>query len=199
MEKTVSKKGGMMTFDMAEIKIIDGKTGKVRARHVIGKGRWYKLKMWFLRRHNSITQYGMAAEAAMILAVNSAASATPPFIYMNMGVGTTPASVTQYELQTPILTARVTAQTSTSSSGNTAYGADMAVWAVTFCSSNYAALTGTVTATEFGIFNASATLAAANGVSNAMLFRQTWGGDQLNWGQGDSVVITAKCQMEQGS
>jgi hypothetical protein len=41
-------------------------------------------------------------------------------------------------------------------------------------------------------------LGAADGVSNAMLLHQSWGGDTLNWTQGDTIQITVKCQMLQG-
>jgi hypothetical protein len=182
----------MVMYDIVEI-IVRDKNGRIKARHVIGKSRWYRFKCWLLHRHNSITQYGMAAIARLGIEGNT--TNVPPFIYINIGTQTLAVNVTDYELKAAILSARVTATTSTVS---TSYASDTSQWVQTFASSTWTQLTGTSTVAEVGIFNASASLGAADGVSNAMLLHQSWAGDSLNWTQGDTIQITVKCQMLQG-
>ena len=68
---------------------------------------------------------------------------------------------------------------------------DTSQWVHTFSKANDSELTGTNTVTETGVFTAIS--------SGTMLLRIVWAGDSCNWDAGDTLQLTIKCQMKQGS
>jgi len=133
-------------------------------------------------KHNTITQYGMAI-AAKLLTLDVGETA---FDYIGIGTGTTPAAVTDNALETEKKRKAGTGTTVTTTKPN-----DTMQIVATFSSAD--GLSGTDNITEVGVFN------AATG-DEKILFRIVYSpADVCNWDQGDTLEVTAKCQMKQGS
>lgn len=66
---------------------------------------------------------------------------------------------------------------------------DTAQWVYTFDSTD--GLSGSQTIQEAGVFNAAA--------AGVMLFRKIFTGKVCDWDAGDTLEITAKCQVKQGA
>jgi hypothetical protein len=134
-------------------------------------------------RHNTISEYGMAIAAGLLIGTGSA------FTYVGIGTGTTAAAVTDAGLQTQISRLSCTPTRIT-----TTYTNDTIQLQVTFSHANDSNLTGTSSVTEVGVFNASGS------TSQAILFHIVYSpADSCNWDQGDQLTVTATCQLKQGS
>lgn len=128
----------------------------------------------------SMAKTGMAEVAALIvLDVGGTA-----FDYIGIGEGSTAPTADDTDLETPTKRKAATGSRITTSFAN-----DTCKWEVTFSSGD--GLSGSDTITEGGIFNAAA--------AGIMLFRKTATGKTVNWDDGDTLVVTAICQMVQGS
>jgi len=131
------------------------------------------------KRGNSITNAGMAEVAGLILTDVGGVA----FDYIAIGTGTTAPAATDTALELEI--AR---KAGTGTRVTTAVTNDTAQIVATFSSAD--GLTGTHNVSEAGVFNA-----ATGGV---MLFRQTFTAKSVDWDAGDTLEVTAKCQMKQG-
>jgi len=145
---------------------------------------WTKLWQRILGRHNSITNDGFANIAGLVLSDVGGVA----YDYMAIGTGTIPADPTDIALGEQSGTRLVTeGSRSTISVDN-----DTAQWVTTFSQANDPTLTGTDAITEVGIFN------AVSG-DNKMLLRIVFAAESMNWDAGDSLQMTVKCQMKQGT
>jgi hypothetical protein len=129
---------------------------------------------------NGITNAGMAEVAGLItLDVGGTA-----FDYIAIGTGTTSFDPTQTALVTEIKRKAGTGSRTTTSVTN-----DTAQYVTTFSSAD--GLSGTSAVTESGVFNAS--------TGGTMLCRQTFSALNINWSAGDTLQVTWKVQVKQGT
>ena len=164
---------------------IRDKYGNIKKDYTVNKGIFYKILHKLGLRYNSIVHDGMAQMA--LLAINASAT---PFTYMDIGTNTTAANNAQTALLTSLLTNRAAATVSRVTTDGQAPN-DTSQWVHTFSKANDSELTGTNTVTETGVFTAIS--------SGTMLLRIVWAGDSCNWDAGDTLQLTVKCQMKQGS
>ena len=129
---------------------------------------------------NGITNVGFAEVAGLI---TSGVGGTQ-FGYVAIGTGTTAFDPTQTALVT-----EVKRKSATCSRTTTAVTNDTAQFVASFSSSD--GLSGTSAVTESGVFNASS--------SGTMLCRQTFSAYNCNWDNGDSLQVTWKVQVKQGT
>ena len=166
---------------------IRDKYGNIKKDYTVNKGIFYKILHKLGLRYNSIVHDGMAQMA--LLAINDSAT---PFTYMDIGTGTNAANNAQTALQTTVLpTHRASATVSRVTTDGQAPN-DTSQWVHTFSKANDADLDGTDVITETGIFTTDVG-------TNLMLLRIVWAGDSCNWDTGDTLQLTVKCQMKQGS
>ena len=121
-----------------------------------------------------ISQNGMAATALLLA----------DFDYVGIGESATGESNAHDDLQTPTLRKQ-----GTPTRVQTTYANDTYQCVVTFSSGD--GLSGTDTIQEAGAFDAAS--------SGNMLFRKTFTGKSCDWDAGDTLEITAKCQVKQGA
>jgi len=130
--------------------------------------------LYYFRR-NVITNVGLSAITQLTFGLGSA-----PFKYIAIGTGTNAESVTDTALQNEIARKQAgITQTTTLISGDTA------VLEATFSSSDN--LSGTITITEIGVFNASS--------GGTLLARKVISGIPVNFTAGDSITIRYYIQM----
>jgi hypothetical protein len=188
--KNVGHKMG--TVEELRVTIRD-KYGNIKKDYIVNRGLYYRLLKKLGLRHNSITYKGMNGTAALITG-----NSTTKFQWIDIGTGTNVANNAQTALQTTLLTNRGNCaagtygtiglvKTDSGSSDN-----ETCQWVWTFSSANNTELTGSAdVVTEVGIFSAV--------TSGVMLLRLTWAGDTCNWSAGDTLQLTVKCQIKQGS
>lgn len=121
---------------------------------------------------NKIVNTGLALAAGLL---NGSGSPTTP-VYIAVGTGTNAVSATDTALQTESSTSGLTRATSTVSLQTTTVTNDTAQWLKSF------SVTGTVSVTESGVFNASS--------AGTMLCRQTF--SAIGVVNGDTLQITWK-------
>jgi len=131
-------------------------------------------------RSKSMAKTGMAHVAALIL-VDVGGTA---FDYVGIGTSTAAESADHTDLQTP-----VKRKAGTGTRVTTTFTNDTAKLVATFSSAD--TLSGTSAIAEGGVFNA-----ASGGV---MLFRKIFTAKTVNWDDGDTLEVTATCQMKQGA
>jgi len=131
-------------------------------------------------KSNSISKFGMAQAAGLIL-LDIGGTA---FDFIGIGESNTAESKDHSDLQTP--TKR---KAGTGTRVTTTETDDTAQIVTTFSSGD--GLSGTDSICEGGVF----TLAAAG----VMLFRKIFTAKSVNWDDGDTLEVTAKCQMKQGA
>jgi len=148
------------------IAVVTDKNGNVKQTYDSGWSR------------NGITNAGFAEVAGLAIGISGVA----PFGYIAIGTGTTPFSPTQTGLVTEVKRKQATASRVTTSVIN-----DTLQLEAKFSASD--GLSGTMSITESGVFNASS--------GGVMLCRQTFDVLNLNWGAGDELTITWKVQMKQ--
>ena len=128
----------------------------------------------------SMAKTGMANVAGLIL-TDVGGSA---FDFIGIGTGDTAPTADDTDLETS-----VKRKTGTGTRVTTTFTDDTAQIVVTFAAAD--TLSGTDAITEAGVF----TLVAAG----IMLFRKTFTAKSVNWDDGDTLEVTAKCQMKQGA
>lgn len=132
------------------------------------------------KKSNSMAKTGMAQVAGLIL-VDVAGTA---FDYVGIGTGTTAESADHTDLITP-----VKRKAGTGTRVTTTFTDDTAQLVATFSSGD--TLSGSSAVAEAGVFNAS--------TAGVMLFRKIFTAKTVNWDDGDTLEVTAKCQMKQGA
>jgi len=128
----------------------------------------------------SMAKTGMAQVAALIL-VDVGGTA---FDYVGIGTSTAAESADHTDLQTP-----VKRKAGTGTRVTTTFTNDTAQLVATFAAAD--TLSGSHAIAEAGVFNA-----ASGGI---MLFRKIFTAKTVNWDDGDTLEVTAKCQMKQGT
>ena len=160
------------------------KNGKVIKRYK-SNTRWNRLlRGLHLKRHECIVADGMANVAGLLL-LDIGGTA---YDYIAIGTGTTSPTVNDSAL--------VTQKSRLAGVGTrvtTTYTNDTAQIVVTFSHANDAGLTGTDAISEVAVFYDAA------GVTISMLWRQTFTAELLNWDGGDTLEMTCKTQIKQGS
>lgn len=130
---------------------------------------------------SSMAKTGMAQVAGLIL-TDVAGTA---FDYVGIGTSTTAESADHTDLQTPLKRKAGTGTRITVTFTN-----DTAQLVATFSSAD--TLSGTSTVTEGGMFTAAS--------AGVMLFRKLFATSKtVNWDDGDTLEVTAKCQQKQGA
>jgi len=128
----------------------------------------------------SITNTGMAEVAGIILTDVGGTA----FDFVGIGTGTTAESAAHTDLITP-----VKRKAGTGTRVTTAVTNDTAQLVATFSSAD--TLSGSSAIAEAGVFNAVS--------GGTMLFRKIFTAKTVNWDDGDTLEVTAKCQMKQGA
>ena len=146
-------------------------------------GLLHRLLVKLHLKHNTISKFGMAIVAKLI-AFDIGETA---FDYIGIGTGNQASSVNDNDLQV-----LVKKKASTSTVTTTTYTNDTAQWVATF-SNALDGLTGQDSICEVTIHNAS------SGVEKILLRQVYSPADPCDWSQGDSLQITVKCQVKQGS
>jgi len=131
-------------------------------------------------KSKSMAKTGMAQVAALIL-VDVGGTA---FDFVGIGTSTAAESADHTDLQTP-----VKRKAGTGTRVTTTFTNDTAQLVATFAAAD--TLSGSQAIAEAGVFNA-----ASGGI---MLFRKIFTAKTVNWDDGDSLEVTAKCQMKQGA
>jgi len=164
-------KEGTRMEDVIEYVIRDG-MGKVR-------------KSWTSKgtSHRCLTNSGFGIVAGLLLTDITGGTITA-FDYVEIGTGTIVAAPTDVALGTAIKR-----KAGTGTRIQTTILNDTANLVATFSSAD--GLSGTSDVSEVGMFN------AASGVT--MLMRQTFTPEHLDWDAGDSLQMTVKVQMKQGT
>ena len=130
---------------------------------------------------NSMAKTGMAQVAGLILTDVGGTA----FDYVGIGTdGTTAESADHTDLQTP-----VKRKAGTGTRVTTTFTNDTAQLVATFAAAD--GLSGTTAVAEAGVFTAAS--------AGVMLFRKIFTAKNVNWDDGDTLEVTAKCQMKQGA
>ena len=129
-----------------------------------------------------ITQTGMAETAGLILTDVGGTA----FDVVGIGDSNTAESNAHTDLQAATNKKR---KAGTGTRVTTTYTNDTAQIVVTFSSAD--TLSGTWNVQEAGVFN--------NTSGGTMLFRKIFTAKSVNWDAGDTLEVTAKCQIKQGS
>jgi len=129
---------------------------------------------------HSMAKTGMAQVAGLIL-VDVGGTA---FDYVGIGTSTAAESADHTDLQTP-----VKRKAGTGTRVTTTFTNDTAQLVATFSSAD--TLSGSSAIAEAGVFNAVS--------AGVMLFRKIFTAKTVNWDDGDTLEVTAKCQMKQGA
>jgi len=132
------------------------------------------------KKSNSMAKTGMAQVAGLILTDVGGTA----FDYVGIGTSSTAESADHTDLQTPLKRKAATGTRITTTFTN-----DTAQLDTTFSSGD--TLSGSSTVTEAGVFTAVS--------AGVMLFRKIFTGKTVNWDDGDTLQVTAKCQMKQGA
>lgn len=132
------------------------------------------------KKSGSIAKTGMAQVAGLIL-TDVAGTA---FDYVGIGTGTTAESADHTDLITPVKRKAGTGTRVTTTVTN-----DTAQLVATFSSGD--TLSGSSAIAEAGVFTAAS--------AGVMLFRKIFTAKTVNWDDGDTLEVTAKCQLKQGA
>jgi len=132
------------------------------------------------KKSNSMAKTGMAQVAGLILTDVGGTA----FDYVGIGTGTTAESADHTDLITP-----VKRKAGTGTRITTTFTDDTAQLVATFSSAD--TLSGSSAIAEAGVFTAVS--------AGVMLFRKIFTAKTVNWDDGDTLEVTAKCQMKQGA
>lgn len=135
-----------------------------------------------LRFYNSMVKTGMAQVAGLILTDQEAA--LDKFDFIGIGTGTTAPTADDTDLQTS-----VKRKAGTGTRVTTSFTNDTAQIVATFSSAD--GLSGSHSIAEYGVFTAVS--------AGVMLFRKVEPAKSVDWDAGDTLEVTAKCQMKQGT
>ena len=133
------------------------------------------------KRGNSMAKTGMADVAGLILGDVGGTA----FDYVGIGDGDTAESADHTDLQGT----NKKRKAGTGTRITTTFTDDTAQFVATFSSAD--TLSGTWSVCEAGVFTAAS--------AGIMLFRKTFTAKSVTWGDGDTLEVTAKCQMKQGA
>ena len=163
------------------------KNGKVIKRYNSNSWQNRLLRALHLKRHELIVADGMANVAGLLLSDVGGTA----YDYIAIGTGTTAPAVgdTALETQKSRLAAVGTRETTTQTN-------DTAKLVITFSQAADAGLTGTDAIAEVGVFTLAETSPSE---VYKMLWRQTFTAESLNWDAGDTLEMTCKTQIKQGS
>ena len=132
------------------------------------------------KKSNSISKFGMAQAAGLMLTDVGGDA----FDFIGIGTSTAAESKDHSDLQTPVKRKAGTGTRVTTTETN-----DTAQLVTTFAAAD--TLSGTQAIAEAGVFTA-----VSDGV---MWFRKIFTAKSVNWDDGDTLEVTAKCQMKQGA
>lgn len=131
-------------------------------------------------KSNSMAKTGMAQVAGLILPDVGGTG----FDYVGIGTSNTAESADHTDLQT-----HLARKAGTGTRTTTAFTNDTSQLVATFSSSD--GLSGTSSVQEGGVFTAAS--------AGVMLFRKIFTAKSVNWDDGDTLEVTATCQMKQGT
>lgn len=176
-----------MIVDRIEVTVRD-KDGNIKKQHIINNGILHRILVKLHLKHNSITSAGMAVVAGLILTDVGGTA----FDYIAIGKGTTPAAVGDDTTYNHSCQSEVSRKAATGTRTITTYTNDTAQLLVSFSSAD--GLTGTDSITEVIVVN------NASAGSGTMLLRQVYSpADPCDWDQGDTIQVTVKIQVKQGT
>jgi hypothetical protein len=132
------------------------------------------------KKTNSMAKTGMAQVAGLILTDIGGTA----FDFIGIGTSTAAESADHTDLQTP-----VKRKAGTGTRITTTFTNDTAQLVTTFSSAD--TLSGSSAIAEGGVFTAVS--------AGVMLFRKIFTAKTVNWDDGDTLEVTAKCQMKQGA
>jgi len=132
------------------------------------------------KKSNSMAKTGMAQVAGLILTDVGGTA----FDYVGIGTSTAAESADHTDLQTP-----VKRKAGTGTRVTTTFTNDTAQLVATFAAAD--TLSGSNNIAEAGVFNALS--------AGVMLFRKIFTAKSVDWDAGDTLEVTAKCQMKQGT
>jgi hypothetical protein len=168
--------------DTVEVCIKD-RYGNIKSKRIVNNGFWHRLLCKLGLKHNSILAVGMAEVAALICY----GVAGTQFRYIAIGDDDTEVDI---ENDTGCGN-EITRVEATGSRLQTDYDNDTAQWTVTI-DNDGGNLTGTDNICEVIVVNASS--------EGTALLRQVYSpADTLNWDNGDTLTVTVKVQIKQGS
>lgn len=144
-----------------------------------GSVKW-KIDTALEGKSNSMAKTGMAQVAGLIL-LDVGGTA---FDFVGIGTSTAAESADHTDLQTP-----VKRKAGTGTRVTTTFTNDTAQLVTTFSSAD--GLSGSSAIAESGVFTAA--------TAGVMLFRKIFTAKTVNWDDGDTLEVTAKCQMKQGA
>jgi hypothetical protein len=181
-----------MMIDSIRVTVRD-KNGKIKSDHIINNGRWHRFLCKIGLAHNSITNNGMAACAALI---GNVASAPAAFQYVGIGSGTVASGATDAWLGSATCVASATSITRVS----TTVTNDTLQLVYTFGSTaGGGSLTGTYSVDEVIVANGSGTTGFSASGTHIALLRQVYTPvDSCQFSQGDTIAVTVKIQVKQG-
>lgn len=131
-------------------------------------------------KSKSMAKTGMAQVSGLILTDVGGTA----FDYIGIGTGTTAESADHTDLITP-----VKRKAGTGTQVTTTFTNDTAQLVATFSSAD--TLSGSSAIAEGGVFTAVS--------AGVMLFRKIFTAKTVDWNAGDTLEVTAKCQLKQGT
>jgi hypothetical protein len=131
-------------------------------------------------KSNSMAETGMAQVAGLILTDVGGTA----FDYIGIGTDNTAESASHTDLQ-----ASIKRKAATGTRTTTAFTNDTSQLVATFSSAD--SLSGLSSVQEGGVFTAAS--------AGVMLFRKIFTAKSVNWDDGDTLEVTATCQMKQGA
>jgi len=132
------------------------------------------------KKSNSMAKTGMAQVAGLILTDVGGTA----FDYIGIGTSNAAESADHTDLQTP-----VKRKTATGTRVTTTFTNDTAQLVATFAAAD--TLSGSNNIAEAGVFTAVS--------AGVMLFRKIFTAKSVDWDAGDTLEVTAKCKMVQGT
>lgn len=165
------------------------KNGKVIKRYKSNTRLNRFLKRIHLKPRNCLVYDGMRIVAGLL----TVDIGNTGFDFIGIGTGATGAAVADRALETQ--KSRLGGALCTGTIVKTDAGCtfDTMNLVVVFSKANDAGLTGAVqNITEVGVFNHT------SNVTDAMLFRQTFTAEPMDWDSGDTLTMTCKMQVKQG-
>jgi hypothetical protein len=174
-----------------EIRVVHrNKDGKILSDRTINNGFWNRLLCKLGIKHNCITSGGMAVVAGLLL-LDVGGTA---FDFIAIGTGTTAAAVGDDATYNHSCQNEQSRLAAVGTRIQTTYANDTAQLVITFSQAADAGLTGIDAITEVIMVN---NVTPGSGV---MLLRQVYTpADNCNWDAGDTLQVTVKVQVKQGS
>ena len=176
------------TFILDSIETIHfSKDGSIISKRLLNSGKFHRFLKWLKLVHDSMTNDAFANIAGLFLTDVGGTA----YDYIGIGTGVIAADPTDHALGTPAGVRKASIGTRVTTGGITDNTAQLVH---TFSQADDATLTGTAQAiTEIGVFYHPTN-------DHTMALRQKYTpADTMNWDQGDSLQVTVKVQIKQGS